>query len=177
MQTFVTWLKLITLPWQPKWVINTNPRHFFFFFHFLFKRFSFFVAVPYIKVAELTTRLGDAKHEECLCLVLKRHSAALWLHEHILYFGMTPTSFSTQGWLIWEGTGLWRRRLLWVTCPEFHWCHWCGCHIRSSQDSERWGRGMLCWRNRCSPPCLGSGRAHWDFFLFVTHCVLYFSCR
>lgn len=90
--------------------------------------------MPYVKVAELITRLEDAKHEECLCLVLKRHAAALWLHEHILYFGMTSASFSTQGWLIWEGIGLWRRKLLWVTCPECHWCHWCGCHGRVSEE-------------------------------------------
>lgn len=71
-----------------------------------------FVAVPHVEVAELVTRLGDAEHEECLCLVLERHSVALWLHEHTLYFGMTSASFGTQSRLIWERVRLWRRKLL-----------------------------------------------------------------
>lgn len=88
--------------------------------------------MPYVKVAESITRLGDAKHEECLCLVLERHAAALWLQEHMLYLGMTSASFSTQGCPIWEGIGLWRRKLLWVTCPERYRC---GCHGRGSEES------------------------------------------
>lgn len=105
-----------------------------YFFHFLSKRFIFFVAVPCVNIGELITPLGDAKHEEHLCLVLKRHSAALWLHAHILYFGMTSACFSTQGWLMWEEIRLWRRKLLWVNCPERHQCHWCCCHGRNSEE-------------------------------------------
>lgn len=45
-------------------------------------------------------------------------------------FGMTSASSSTQGWLIWEGIGLWRRKLLRVNCQQRHWC---GCHGRSSE--------------------------------------------
>lgn len=133
---------------------NTNLCDKIFFPIFLFKRLCFFLAVPYVKVAELVTQLGDAKHEECLCLVLERHAAALWLHEHILYFGMTSASFSTQGCLIWEGIGLWRRKLLWVTC-ECHRCHWCSCDSRGSEESligeaEGWCAGetdalLLVW--------------------------------
>lgn len=60
--------------------------------------------------------------------------AALWLHEHTLYFGMTSASFSTQSGLIWEEARLWRGKLLWITCPEWHWCHLHGFHGRSSRE-------------------------------------------
>lgn len=45
-------------------------------------------------------------------------------------FGVTSASFSTQGCLIWEGPGIWRRKLLWVSCQH---CRWCGCHGRSRE--------------------------------------------
>lgn len=45
-------------------------------------------------------------------------------------FGVTSASFSTQGCLIWEGPGIWRRKLLWVSCQH---CCWCGCHGRSRE--------------------------------------------
>lgn len=49
-------------------------------------------------------------------------------------FCTTSASSSTQGWLIWEGIGLWRRKLLRVNCQQ---CHWCDCHGRSRETRQR----------------------------------------
>lgn len=39
--------------------------------------------------------------------------------------------------------------------------------------SDRWGRGVLDWRNKCSPPCLGNRGAHSDF-LCHSLCAVFF---
>ena len=132
--------------------------------------------MPYVKVAELITWLGDAKREECLCLVLRRHSAALWLHEHILYFGMTSASFSTQGWLIGEGIGLWRRKLLWVNCPECHRCHWSCCHGRSSEQCLIGRQRDAVLEKQMLSSLSGQQQSPLRLSLSLTVCCV-FSCR
>lgn len=139
---------------------------------FSLKDSFFFVAVLYVKVAELITQWGDAKHKECLCLVLKRHSAALWLREHILYFWYDLCLLQHKGladlgrnWALEKKTALHH-----LPAMSLVWLSW-----QEQQVSGRQDREMFCWRNRCSLPCLGNSRAHSNFSVCHSLCVVFFA--
>lgn len=60
--------------------------------------------------------------------------------------------------------------LPWMPLVSLVWLSW----WEQQGVSDRWGRGMLYWRNRCSPSCLGSSRVHSDFLcLSLTVCCVF----
>lgn len=128
--------------------------------------------MPYVKIAELITQRGDAKHKECLCLVLRRHSAALWLREHMQYFWcdlclLQHTGLPDPGrhWALEKKAALGQ-----LPAMSPVWLSWQEQRVPGRQDRE-----MFCWRNRCSLPCLGNSRAHSNFSVYHSLCVVFFA--
>lgn len=85
-------------------------------------------------------------------------------------FGMTSASFSTKVWLIWEGIGLWRRKLLCIICQQ---CHWCGCHGRSSKCLVDKTERCFAGETDALFPVWATAEPT-QTSLSVTHCVLCF---